>query len=203
MQLDKKHWYDGWFYDNLIAPNQDTMFKLISSLIDENSSVIDIGCGTGRFDFRIASKCKSVTGVDPSSKNIGTALNHLNRSNFKNINFIHGSTADIIKNNERFDYAVITYVIHEIPLSKRNSFLKTVHDVANKIIIGDYLVPRANGFWNILNEAVEFAAGKEHYKNFKLFVKHGGLNALIKENNFEIVKEIKNRPLTSHIVMVK
>ncbi len=202
MQLDKKHWYDGWFYDRLIAPNQDTIFKLISSLIEENSSVIDIGCGTGRLEFQIASKCKSVTGVDLSSKNINTARNHLKESNFKNISFIHGSPSDVI-NNDHFDYAVITYVIHEIPLNERNPFLKTIHGFANKIIIGDYLIPRVKGFWNILNEAVEFAAGKDHYKNFKLFVKQGGLNSLIKENNYEIVKEIKNIPLTSHIVMVK
>jgi len=203
MQVDKKHWYDGWFYDKLIAPNQDTMFKLISSLIEENSSVIDIGCGTGRLEFQLASKCKSVTGIDLSSKNINTARNHLNKSNLKNISFIHGSPSDKIKNNEQFDYAVITYVIHEIPLNERNTFLKTIHGFANKIIIGDYLIPRTKGFWNLLNEAVEFTAGKDHYKNFKLFVEQGGLNSLIKENNFEIVKEIKNHPLTSHIVMIK
>ena len=52
MQFDKKHWYDGWFYDKLIAPNQDTMFAIISSLIVDNSSVVDIGCGTGRLVLR-------------------------------------------------------------------------------------------------------------------------------------------------------
>jgi SAM-dependent methyltransferase len=203
MQIDKKHWYDGWFYDRLIAPNQDTMFKLISSLIEENSSVIDIGCGTGRLEFQLASKCKSITGVDLSKKNIKTALNHLTQSDFKNIKFIQGNALDVIKNNERFDYAVITYVIHEIPVSERNDLLNTIREFANKIIIGDYLVPRTKGFWNLLNEAVEFTAGKDHYKNFKLFVNNGGLASLIVKNKFDIVKEVKNRPLTSHIIMIK
>lgn len=204
MLQEKKHWYDGWFYDKFIAPNQDKMFKLISSLIDDNSSVIDIGCGTGRLEFLIASKCKSVTGADPSKRNIKTALNHLNNSGFENISFILGDAAGISDRiKQKFDYAVVTYVIHEVPVSERNGFLSTVGKTADRIIIGDYLVPRPKGFWNSLNEAVEFAAGREHYRNFKSFVKNGGIHPLVAENNFEIVKEIKNRPLTSHIVLVK
>ena len=203
MQFDKKHWYDGWFYDKLIAPNQDTMFRLISSLIDNNSSVVDIGCGTGRLEFQLASKCKSVTGIDLSSKNIKTALNNPNKTHLDNIEFIHGSSEELIKNNRRFDYAVITYVIHEIPVNERKNFLRTINEIADKIIIGDYLVPRVRGVWNLLNEVVEFAAGRDHYKNYKSFVHNGGISSLIKENNFEIIKEIKNHPLTSHIVMAR
>lgn len=204
MQQDKKHWYDGWFYDKLIAPNQDTMFKIISSLIDDNRSVVDIGCGTGRLEFQLASKCSSVTGVDLSSKNIKTAMRQLNYSGIKNVNFIHGNAAGVKdKIEKKFDYAVITYVIHEMPLIERSKILNTMREIAGRIIIGDYLVPRGKGFWNLLNEAVEFAAGRDHYKNFKLFVNNGGIKSLVKENNFEIIKEVKNRPLTSHIVMIK
>ena len=46
--------------------------------------------------------------------------------------------------------------------------------IADKIIIGDYLVPTNKGFWGMLNEVVEFAAGNEHYTNFKDFVKNDG-----------------------------
>jgi SAM-dependent methyltransferase len=179
------------------------MFRLISSLIDNNSSVVDIGCGTGRLEFQLAGKCKSVTGIDLSSKNIKTALNNPNKTHLDNIEFIHGSSEELIKNNRRFDYAVITYVIHEIPVNERKNFLRTINEIADKIIIGDYLVPRVRGVWNLLNEVVEFAAGRDHYKNYKSFVHNGGISSLIKENNFEIIKEIKNHPLTSHIVMAR
>jgi predicted RNA methylase len=47
MKENKKHWYDGWFYDVIIAPNQDNLFGQIKNLIAEGSSIIDIGCGTG------------------------------------------------------------------------------------------------------------------------------------------------------------
>jgi len=32
MAEDKKHWYDGWFYDKIIAPNQDKLFGQIKIL---------------------------------------------------------------------------------------------------------------------------------------------------------------------------
>ncbi len=204
MQADKKHWYDGWFYDRFIAPNQDNMFKIISSLIESNSSVIDIGCGTGRLDFQLAAKCKSVTGIDLSQKNIKTALKHLKIYNLKNVNFIHGNI-DKVKNNinNKYDFAILTYVIHEVPVNERNNLLRGISELANVIIIGDYLVPKPKSYWSFINEAVEYAAGKSHYQSYKNYVSNGGINTLLKENNFKVVKEIKNHPVSSHIVKVK
>ncbi len=204
MQQDKKHWYDGWFYDRFIAPNQDKMFKTISSLIERDSSIIDIGCGTGRLAFQLSSKCNKVTGIDLSSKNIKTAQTYLDRNNFPNVEFIHGNTLALSGQiKEKFDYAIITYVIHEVPLNEREKFLSSAREIASKIIIGDYLVPRPHGFWNLLNEAVEFSAGSDHYKNFKLFVQHGGLPSLASENNFKVLQEIRNNPSTSHILLME
>lgn len=48
MPMNKEHWYDGWFYDRWIAPNQDSFFAYINTLLPPDSTVIDLGCGTGR-----------------------------------------------------------------------------------------------------------------------------------------------------------
>lgn len=66
MTENKYHWYDGWFYDTFIAPNQDKLFSQIKELIESDSTIIDIGCGTGRLEFTLADKCKSVLGIDLS-----------------------------------------------------------------------------------------------------------------------------------------
>ena len=29
MTENKNHWYDGWFYDRIITPNQDQLFAKI------------------------------------------------------------------------------------------------------------------------------------------------------------------------------
>jgi hypothetical protein len=97
----------------------------------------------------------------------------------------------------------MTYVIHEVNPEERIQLLNEMAQIADKIIIGDYLVPTNKGFWGLLNEVVEFAAGKEHYTNFKDFVKNNGLTGLTKEANLKIVQEVQNRPATSQVLVLQ
>ena len=200
---NKNHWYDGLFYDKLIAPNQDGMFRKIKSLIHPESEILDVGCGTGRLEFFLADKCKKITGIDLSEKNIKQAERKLRKSNRNNIYFKHTGFKSFIKNNSlNFDYVIVTYIIHELPYEERLSLLKNVSGISKKIIVGDYSVPSPKGFWNVLNEIVEFAAGKDHYNNFKSFVKHNGIVGLLNESGLRIHQEIKNKPSTSHIAVL-
>jgi SAM-dependent methyltransferase len=200
---DKKHWYDGLFYDKLIAPNQDRMFGEIKKIINADCRILDVGCGTGRLAFQLSNYCSKVVGIDLSSKNIGVANGNLN-GKFSNIEFLHGD-AGIVREriSEKFDYAVITYVIHEMPESERVKVLTELKKVADKIIIGDYLTPTPKSLWGGLNVVVEYLAGKDHYTNFKNYVKNGGIDFIIKEANLKKVNEIKNQPKTSHLVVLE
>jgi len=200
--INKTHWYDGWFYDIFIAPNQDRLFSLIKNLIKPNSTVIDVGCGTGRFSFSVADKCKFILGIDLSSKNIEKANTNLKKNLVDNISFLHSNISEIISKNFHFDYAVMTYVIHEVNEEERLKLITDLSVIANKIIIGDYLVPKSAGFWSTLNDVVEFAAGKEHFRNYKNYVQNGGLKYLAEKTSLKIIKEIKNKPLTSHIIVL-
>lgn len=202
MTQNKNHWYDGWFYDVFIAPNQDRLFSLIKNLIEQNTIVLDVGCGTGRFSFTIADKTKSVLGIDLSTRNIEKAISNLAKKPNKKISFVHSTISDLISQNLHFDYAVMTYVIHEVNEEERVKLLQDISNVADKIIIGDYLVPKPNGFWSALNEVVEFVAGSEHYRNYKNYVRNGGLQDLANKAGLKIIKEIKNKPSTSHLVVL-
>jgi len=202
MEKNKNHWYDGWFYDVFIAPNQDRLFSLIKNIIEPNSSVLDVGCGTGRFSFAIADKSKSVLGIDLSTRNIEKAKSNLAKNPNEKISFLHTNLSNLISQNYHFDFAVMTYVIHEVNEEERIKLLKDISNVADKIIGGDYLVPKPNGFWSVLNEVVEFAAGSEHYRNYKNYVRNGGLKDLADKAELKIIKEIKNKPTTSHLVML-
>ena len=200
---NKDHWYDGWFYDTFIAPNQDKLFGQIKNLIEPNSNIIDVGCGTGHFSFSISDKCKSVLGIDLSTRNIERANLILSENPNNKISFQHKNISEIISGRkEHFDYAVMTYVIHEVDEEKRVNLLKEIAQVADKIIIGDYLVPKPKGFWSGLNEIVEFVAGLEHYRNYKNFNANGGIYYLANKAGFKIITEIKNHPSTSHLVML-
>ncbi|PJA97851.1 MAG: hypothetical protein CO128_10370 [Ignavibacteriales bacterium CG_4_9_14_3_um_filter_30_11] len=199
---NKNHWYDGWFYDVFIAPNQDRLFSLIKNFIEPNSSLVDVGCGTGRFSFSISDKVTKVVGIDLSEKNINKAKENLLKNPNDKISFQHTTISDLISQNLHFDYAIMTYVIHEVNEEERVNLLNELSQVADKIIIGDYLVPKPTGFWSALNEVVEFAAGSEHYRNYKNYVRNGGLKELAEKANLKIIKEIRNKPATSHLVML-
>ena len=200
---NKDHWYDGWFYDKFIAPNQDRLFGQIKDLIEPNSNIIDVGCGTGRFSFSVSDKCKSVLGIDLSRRNIERANLILAENPNDKISFQHKNISAIISGGkEQFDYAVMTYVIHEVDEEKRVNLLKETAQVADKIIIGDYLVPKPKGFWSGLNEIVEFVAGSEHYRNYKNYSANGGIYYLANKAGFKIANEIKNQPSTNHLVML-
>lgn len=202
MTHNKDHWYDGWFYDKIIAPNQDRIFGEIKNIIQPNSKIIDVGCGTGRFSFFIADKVEKIVGIDLSKRNIETANQTLSKKPNSKISFIHTTLSDLISQEHNYDYAVMTYVIHEVNPDERVQLLNDMAQIADKIIIGDYLTPSKKGFWNFLNEVVEFLAGNEHYSNYKHFVANNGLQSLVNKAGLKVLIEIKNKPVTSQLLVL-
>jgi ubiquinone/menaquinone biosynthesis C-methylase UbiE len=203
MTKNKNHWYDGWFYDKLIAPNQDQLFGKIKNLVDADSIIIDVGCGTGRLAFGLADKSKSVLGIDLSKRNIDRANLTLHQNPDSKISFQNSDIEEIINKGQiHFDYAVLTYVIHEVDEEERINLLNEISRVADKIIIGDYLVPKPKGFGSYLNQIIEFIAGTDHYRNYKSYVANGGIKYLADKAELKIINEISNHPLTNHIVIL-
>lgn len=204
MPANKQHWYDGWFYDRLIAPNQDRLFTQIEQRIAPDSRVLDVGCGTGRLAFALAGKCERVLGIDLSQRNIERAKRNLAGHPHTNISFEHRSVAEIVSDGTmHFDYAVLTYVLHEVPEPERTTLLLELSTIADRIIVGDYLVPVPSGGWSVLNDLVEYAAGMDHYTNFKSFVANGGIRSLAEQIHFEVLEEVRNLPYTSHLMILQ
>ncbi len=199
--LNKHHWYDGKFYDTFIAPNQKELFEQIIEFIEPNSCIIDIGCGTGFFSFSVANKCESVLGIDLSKRNLDKANQNLLKKPASGVTFRHNTVENILaEGNQHFDVAILTYVIHEVNDNERIQLLKNIANVADKIIIGDYLIPRPNDMAGKIVRAVEFVAGLDHYRNFRTYEANGGIAYLADKLGMEIIDEIKNH--TNHIVIL-
>jgi SAM-dependent methyltransferase len=203
MTQNKNHWYDGWFYDRIIAPNQDPLFREIKNLIEPHSKVIDVGCGTGRLAFALADHCNSVLGIDLSKRNIDRAqLTLLKQPNYK-ISFQHRNLSEISSEGQtHFDYAILTFVIHEVNENERIKLLNEIALVADQIIIGDYQVPKPDGFSGFLSKTIEFIAGREHYRNYKSYMANGGIYHLANRAELKIKNEILNPSATSYICVL-
>lgn len=203
IENNKYHWYDGWFYDFVIAPNQDRAFGIVKTIIPEQSTVLDAGCGTGRLAFTLTETCSRIDGIDLSQRNICRAQRNLRRHPASNISFYHTDVQSFLTaRNEMYDFAVLSYVIHEVEKGERRNILTALSTSAKNIIIVDYLFPRPPGIWSAVNKAVEFVAGREHYRNFKSYLEDGGVHGLAKQSGLKIAHEIKNNPLTSHIAVL-
>jgi 2-polyprenyl-3-methyl-5-hydroxy-6-metoxy-1,4-benzoquinol methylase len=198
-----EHWYDGWFYDYFIAPNQDKAFKKIKEIITDGSSVLDAGCGTGRLCFQLNDKCSKIDGIDASLKNIESANKNYDSNIHNKIKFYHSDIKSYLdESKNKYDYAILSYVIHEIDETKRESILKLLSLYVDKIIIVDYLSPHPKSFMGIVNRIVEFFAGKTHYKNFKTYLKNDGIKGLAQQSNLKFIVDIKNNPPTSQIAIL-
>jgi SAM-dependent methyltransferase len=204
MPINKDHWYDGWFYDTWIAPNQDRLFGQIKDLLPPHSTVLDVGCGTGRLSFLLADTCPAVLGIDLSKRNIERAQRRLSRMPHRAVAFDHISVRELLSDRRKhFDYAVLTYVLHEVAAEDRAALLDDIARVADRVIIGDYLVPVPGGFWSLINEVVERVAGRDHYRNFKSYVARGGITGEIARTDMRLLQEFKGTPWTSHLVVLQ
>ncbi|MBI9071038.1 MAG: class I SAM-dependent methyltransferase [Melioribacteraceae bacterium] len=201
MDTNKNHWYDGLFYDFVIAPNQDKLFAKIRDLIKADSSLLDIGCGTGRMAFNLADKCSFIKAIDLSEKNITLAKSRLSK-NHSNIEFEH-TNALMLNNSVKYDYAVLTYVLHEMNSAERIELLQSLFNVAKYVIIGEYLVPHPRNLYGFLDYIIEFLAGNDHFNNFKNFIANGGAEALALKSGFRIKQKIVNKSGTSCLLLLE
>ena len=164
---------------------------------------MDVGCGTGRMAFQLADKCKRIDGVDLSRRNVDVAITKLGRTAAENITFHHSDVFTFLGQTvNRYDYAVLTYVVHEMDKSLRQALLVALAKVAHEIIVIDYLAPQPRTLGGFLNELIEYVAGPDHYRNFNSFIASNGLTGLAKAAGLSIVKEVRNAPPSSHTLVL-
>ncbi|MCC7573854.1 MAG: class I SAM-dependent methyltransferase [Candidatus Methanofastidiosum sp.] len=104
---DKEHWYDRRAYKYLIYPATESTRTIISSLIENDSKVIDIGCGTGALAFYLSGRCRYVLGIELSKKMIDYANSRKEENNISNAQFFQGDAEKVSRlTKDRFDYAI-------------------------------------------------------------------------------------------------
>ncbi len=185
-----------------IAPNQDGLFSHIEKMVRQGSTLLDIGCGTGRMAFRFADKCARIEGIDASRKNIGIAQRKLANQPNPKLSFHHAEALEYLSRDEaRFDFATLSFVIHEMDEQMRVGLLRSAAAAADRIIMADYMVPRPSGLRTIFDEAVEFFAGRENYRSFRSYVDTGGLIGLSEKAGLEVLGEVGGAGVSTHILI--
>lgn len=75
--------------------------------LDQDSSILEIGCGLGTHAFNVASFVSEVVAIDPSSENVNFCKRREDEEGTKNIQFLHCDFASFVKEKRLFDVIII------------------------------------------------------------------------------------------------
>ncbi|NQV49624.1 MAG: class I SAM-dependent methyltransferase [Candidatus Marinimicrobia bacterium] len=185
----QNHFYDGWIYRSFIDPSLAGIRRRVAALVPNGSKVIDIGCGTGDQLFYLAGQISAGLGIELSNSMIKTAEQQGRLGNYKNCEFQLADATNLSHlEDQSFDYAMSSMVIHEMPEPSRLPVLKEMTRLGKQIILVDWINPQPSFWKNAGTHFVERMAGKNHYSGFRSFMKTGGMQALIEKLALEIVE---------------
>lgn len=111
----------------------DMYFDIVNNdMLNEQSTVIDIGCGSGRFINYLGNRFKRMVGLDPS-KAIYAADELIGKN--EKVELVMASTDNIPFPDGYFDFGYSLGVLHHIPDTQ-----KALNDCAKKLRSGGYFL---------------------------------------------------------------
>ena len=131
-----KSFGDEWlkfhdFSDEIIHDIAKEYFDILNdSIVNKNTYMLDIGCGTGRWTKFLTQKAGFIEAVDPS--NAIFAADEL-LGEIENVRLTKASIDTLPFNDETFDFAMSIGVLHHIPDTQ-----KAMQDCVKKVKRGGY-----------------------------------------------------------------
>ena len=97
--------------------------------------------------------------------------------------------------NESFDIIIISFAIHEKDRNMQRNLLAEAYRLLKKdglILIVDFAFDdKTRKFAKIGIKMIERMAGKEHYNNFKSYIKNSGLPNIVEQDRFKLIKSVR------------
>lgn len=179
----------GFFYSTFIDPLLTGIRNKLAKNINKGESVIDVACGTGAQAFVFAQKAERVVGIDLSESMISCAKKESLKRDLTNVEFVVADAGNLAQfSNKKFDVAFMTLALHQFPPEYYALVLSEMTRVAKRIIIFDYAVPVIRNAMGYAIKGIEFLAGKEHNRCFKMYCKAGGLKSILGHNRINITQ---------------
>lgn len=181
-------------YDTFVEPFNSVIRQIgIKSFpVKAGMKVLDVGCGTGT-NLALYHKAGClVHGIDLSPSMLEVARNKLG----EHADLRVGDASEMPYQDNFFDLVTSMFTLHEMPYMIRPQVMKEMIRVMSRegrILLTDYhpgpiRFPKGWMFKAIIL-FFEMVAGREHFKNYRDFLKRQGLTGLI--DAFKLVVEKK------------
>jgi SAM-dependent methyltransferase len=186
------HWYDGAIYAVAVDRYNRAAHELLESFVLHGGTVIDVCCGSGAFALRIARKSHRVVGVDYAPSMLRYARRQIAIQGVRNVEFVacDARCMEEIMRQGRFDYAVVSMALHEMPKKGAIAVLRGCGTIAREVLVTDYAVPLLQNALGLLAGYYEWIAGMEHFRQFLRYRDDGGLDELLDETGMRILDDV-------------
>lgn len=174
--------FKGLFYRLFIDPMISGIRRRVAEMVEPGETVIDIACGTGALSLAMAGQARHVTGIDFSEEMILTARRMAQGRKTGTASFeLRDATNLSCYPDNRFDLAVTSMAMHQFNPETGVKVLSEMNRIARRVIIADYNCPMMRGPGAALAWGIECAASGDHYRNFREYMRKGGMGKLTEE----------------------
>ena len=119
----------------------DSSRDFVISRLDSNSTIVDIGAGTGSWAILMAKKVKKVTAIEPSESMIEVMSENAEREGVKNLEIIQGYWPEI--DIKKHDYSLCSHAMYGV--ADFSSFIHKMDDVTRKTCYLLMRIPTPDG----------------------------------------------------------
>nr|QNO56834.1 2-methoxy-6-polyprenyl-1,4-benzoquinol methylase, mitochondrial [Methanosarcinales archaeon ANME-1 ERB7] len=172
----------AWFY-NFIALPLTCVRNKVADLIDKGDKmkILDVCTGTGTQAFAFAKRGYEVLGIDLSEEMLWVAKK---KNKYENMRFVVADAAKMPFENDYFDFACISFGLHDMPHEVRHFVLDEMRRVSRKIIVVDYHIPK-NKLHRWLHVSFTSLYESKYYRDFA----KRNLEELLREHGLKVVTE--------------
>jgi ubiquinone/menaquinone biosynthesis C-methylase UbiE len=185
--------FSGW-YDTIFEPLNSGLRAIGMKMFPPQTGmkVLDIGCGTGaHLNLYQKAGCE-VYGIDTSPSMFEQAKQKLGEEAYLHF----GDASKMPYDDNLFDLITTSTVLHEMPPEVRSNVLDEAKRVLKEdghILLIDFHIgpfkPLKGWFYKSIITIAEISAGREHFKNYRQFMRTGGLATLIEKHGLSVAKE--------------
>ncbi len=155
-------------------------------------SILDVGCGTGsHLELYQRYKC-DLYGIDLSPSMLAIARERLGDTAQLDL----GDASDMPYEDGRFDLVISMLSLHEMSPGTRSGVLSEIKRVLKpngRILLIDFHPGPYQPLQGWISKTIilfsELAAGREHFRNYRQFMRTKGLSTLLREQNMGIEKQ--------------